>query len=122
MRRCLYNEIFHHPHLTHGDYNPANVLVCPRTFRLVAILDWEFTFSGSFYCDIGNMLRDEEVYMENCVTQFICGVQEAGIKLHDNWREMCKLVDLTSLVGFAHTSSCKKVIDDVVHLIKRTVL
>ncbi|MEX2665691.1 phosphotransferase family protein [Candidatus Uabimicrobium amorphum] len=122
VRRGLYREIFHHPHLTHGDYNPANVLVCPRTFRVVAILDWEFAFSGSFYCDIGNMLRDEEVYVENCVAQFICGLQEAGIKLHDNWREMCKLVDLTSLVGFAHTSNCEKVIEDVVHLIKRTVL
>lgn len=118
----LYDEIFCNPHLTHGDYNPANILVCPKTYAITAILDWEFAFSGSFYCDMANMLRDEDVYAENCVEQFVFGVQESGIKLHENWREMCKVVDLTSLMGFASTQSCEVRKQDVIHLIKQTVL
>ena len=118
----LYDEIFRNPHLTHGDYNPANILICPRTFAVMAILDWEFAFSGSFYCDIANMLRDEDVYSKNCVEQFILGVQESGIKLYENWREMCKLVDLTSLMGFVSTQSCETRKRDVIRLIQQTVL
>src|SRR5262249_49416747 len=47
--------------LVHGDFNSPNIFVRQErgSWRVAAILDWEFAFSGSIICDIGNMLRYE---------------------------------------------------------------
>jgi len=47
--------------LVHGDFNSPNILVRADhgTWRVAAILDWEFAFAGSMLCDVGNMLRYE---------------------------------------------------------------
>jgi aminoglycoside phosphotransferase (APT) family kinase protein len=48
-----------HARLVHSDANPKNILVTPleRGWRVDAVLDWEFSFSGSPYADAANMLR-----------------------------------------------------------------
>jgi hypothetical protein len=45
--------------LVHADANPKNVLVSrgPEGWRVDAVLDWEFSFSGSPYADAANMTR-----------------------------------------------------------------
>jgi aminoglycoside phosphotransferase (APT) family kinase protein len=45
--------------LVHGDLNPKNLLVDPRTLEVTALLDWEFAHAGSPYADLGNLLRFE---------------------------------------------------------------
>jgi aminoglycoside phosphotransferase (APT) family kinase protein len=46
-------------HLVHGDYGPENILVdkVESQWKITAILDWEFAYSGSTLCDVANMLR-----------------------------------------------------------------
>lgn len=45
--------------LTHGDYDPANMLVRKSNghWHIAAILDREFSFAGTYLLDIGLMLR-----------------------------------------------------------------
>ena len=48
-----------HTQLVHADINPKNILVT-RTrcgWRVDAVLDWEFSYSGCTYGDAGNMAR-----------------------------------------------------------------
>jgi aminoglycoside phosphotransferase (APT) family kinase protein len=45
--------------LVHSDLNPKNLIVDPRSLRVVAVLDWEFAHSGSPYTDLGNAVRFE---------------------------------------------------------------
>lgn len=47
--------------MAHGDFNSPNILVAQRdgTWRVAAILDWEFAFLGHTFYDIGNFLRYE---------------------------------------------------------------
>ncbi|GAB3033782.1 hypothetical protein GCM10011376_30140 [Nocardioides flavus (ex Wang et al. 2016)] len=43
--------------LAHGDLNPKNVLVDPRTLEVTAVLDWEYAHAGHPWTDLGNLLR-----------------------------------------------------------------
>jgi len=43
--------------LVHGDFNPKNLLVDPRTLDVVAVVDWEFAHAGLPLADLGNLLR-----------------------------------------------------------------
>ncbi|WP_372367853.1 phosphotransferase family protein [Candidatus Uabimicrobium sp. HlEnr_7] len=117
----LYPKIYRNIHLSHGDYNPANILICPKSLDITAILDWEFSFAGSLYCDIGNMLRDEHVFPQQCVYQFVAGVQNGKQKLDQNWQKMCKLIDLTNLIAFLSSPSCVTRKTDALALITQTV-
>jgi Ser/Thr protein kinase RdoA (MazF antagonist) len=47
--------------LVHGDFNAPNLLAreIEGKWKLVAVLDWEFGFSGSPLFDVGNFLRYE---------------------------------------------------------------
>jgi aminoglycoside phosphotransferase (APT) family kinase protein len=43
--------------LVHSDANPKNMLADRKTFRVTALLDWEFAHSGHPFTDLGNLLR-----------------------------------------------------------------
>lgn len=45
--------------LVHSDFNPKNLLVDPEAARITGLIDWEFSFAGSPYADLGNLLRFE---------------------------------------------------------------
>ena len=44
------------PTLSHGDFNPTNILL-DETGTVTALLDWEFAHAGGPLSDIGNLLR-----------------------------------------------------------------
>lgn len=87
-------------HLVHADYDPANILVqhAQGTWKISAILDWEFAFSGSTLCDIANMLRYAHHMPVEYENAFLAGLQKNGFRLPENWRMSIFLLNLLSLL------------------------
>jgi aminoglycoside phosphotransferase (APT) family kinase protein len=65
---------------------------------VVAVLDWEFAFSGPPLFDVGNMLRDPRppAFAE----AFVAGYRDAGGELPPGWRRLARALDLFSLADF----------------------
>ena len=96
---ALLPDATHH-HLVHGDFDPSNILVEKHhdRWRIAALLDWEFAFSGSRLWDVSNMLRYAHrmpaVYQE----LFLKGLQDAGVVLPDQWENIIHMLSLVSLI------------------------
>ncbi len=88
--------------LVHSDFNPKNLLAASQhgTWTITAVLDWEFAFSGSPLCDIGNMLRFRDELPEAFADGLITGYRDAGGVLPGNWRELSQALDLFALADF----------------------
>lgn len=89
-----------HHHLVHGDFDPSNILVEQHhdRWRIVALLDWEFAFSGSRLWDVSNMLRYAHCMPAVYQDSFLKGLFDAGIVLPDQWNEITHLLSLVSLI------------------------
>jgi aminoglycoside phosphotransferase (APT) family kinase protein len=85
--------------LVHSDYGSRNILVreVRRTWSVVAVLDWEFAFSGSPLLDVGNFLRYEPRARPLREPHFSRGFIECGGKLPENWWHVARVIDLTAL-------------------------
>lgn len=93
--------------LVHADYDPSNMLVTQSAgkWKIAAILDWEFAFSGPYLCDVANMLRYAHKLPKSYEKSFLKGMRDAGIKLPDNWQVTIKLLNLLSLLDcLVHSS------------------
>ena len=94
------------PSLTHGDFGGSNILMCPVDdgvddgWRVAAILDWEFAFSGSPFFDLGNLLRPPLGARSEAADAVETGYREAGGELPTAWRQMTQLVELISWAEF----------------------
>ncbi len=55
----IFDEWTGLPCLTHCDFNGSNILVNKTAglWKVAAVLDWEFAFSGTPFFDFGNLLR-----------------------------------------------------------------
>lgn len=86
--------------LTHGDYDPANILVqeVSGKWQISAILDWEFAYSGSLLQDVANMLRYSHQLPDFYKEQFLRGLAEAGVILPGHWRRTTHLLNLLALL------------------------
>ncbi|GIF14152.1 aminoglycoside phosphotransferase (APT) family kinase protein [Actinoplanes teichomyceticus] len=86
--------------LVHSDYNPKNLLVDADhgRWRVTAVLDWEFAFSGPPLVDVGNMLRDPRP--PGFAEAFVGGFRDAGGGLPPDWRELSAALDLYALADF----------------------
>ena len=98
--------------LVHSDFGNRNILVGCKNGRwqVVAVVDWEFAFSGSPLVDVGHFLRYErpdeslrEPYFSRAFTEF-------GGVLPDDWRRISKVLDLAGLV---HCLTHPQLPDDV---------
>lgn len=112
--------------LTHADYDPANIMVkfCDGQWKITGILDWEFSYAGTYLLDIGMMLRYSHKLPPCYEKQFIAGIEESGFTLPATWRKQAKLMDLLCLLQLAHynpLSDRPKLNKDVVSLITHTV-
>lgn len=112
--------------LTHADYDPANILVRQNggTWQVAAILDWEFTFSGTYLIDIGQMLRYSHKLPDYYESSFINGIHDTGPPLPVDWKKSAKLMDLLSLTQLLeHNPAAERpfVNRDVVRLITNTI-
>ncbi len=92
--------------LTHGDYDPANMLVheVKGEWKVAAILDWEFAHSGTYLTDIGLMLRYSHKLPEYFETSFIRGLQYAGNALPSDWKKQSRLMNLLCLLQLLHAN------------------
>ncbi|GIE86134.1 phosphotransferase family protein [Actinoplanes regularis] len=86
--------------LVHSDFNPKNLLVVREAgrWRVSAVLDWEFAFSGPQLTDVGNMLRDPRP--PGFAEAFLAGFEEAGGDLPPDWRSLSQALDLYALADF----------------------
>jgi len=112
--------------LSHGDYDPANILVKESKghWHIAAILDWEFSFAGTYFLDIGTMLRYSHKLPRCYEEHFIQGIESTGDALPPLWKKKAKLMDLLCLLQLAHynpLSQKPNINRDVVSLIKYTV-
>ncbi len=55
-------------------------------WKVSAILDWEFAFSGSMLWDVANMLRYAHQVPANFEKAFISGLVQSGITLPKDWK------------------------------------
>jgi len=85
--------------LVHADFNSPNIFVRQDrgTWRVAAILDWEFAFAGSILCDIGNMLRYERPGQPRYEPHFSRGLADGGWDAPDDWFLRARLADLPAL-------------------------
>lgn len=88
--------------LVHADVNPKNILVtrAPGGWRVTAVLDWEFSFSGCPYGDAANMTRFGEDYPAGFSAGFragFAGHQPAGLPLPRDWAYLGDVLDMFAL-------------------------
>ncbi len=112
--------------LTHADYDPANMLVkkTDERYQVVAILDWEFAFSGSYLMDIGIFLRYSHKLPEIYETNFVKGIISGGNTLPKDWKKSAKLMDIICLLSLLYWNPEKErpnLSRDVVSLIQNTL-
>lgn len=112
--------------LTHADYDPANILVkkIKNRFEVVAILDWEFAFSGSYLLDIGMFLRYSHKLPKAYESSFIKGIISENSNLPENWKKSAKLMDIICLLSLLYWNPKKdrpNLSTDVVSLIQNTL-
>jgi len=88
--------------LVHADANPKNILVTRvgRGWRVDAVLDWEFSFSGSPYADAANMTRFSGDYPSRFTDGFREGFadhQPAGLPRPADWAYLGRVLDMFAL-------------------------
>ncbi|MFZ4116398.1 MAG: phosphotransferase family protein [Chthoniobacterales bacterium] len=111
--------------LTHGDFDPSNMMVkkTEGKWKVVAILDWEFSFAGSYFWDMGLFLRYAHK-LPSCYEEgFIKGVETTGEMLPSTWKLKAKLLDLLSLLQLLQHDageSRPNLTSDVISLIAHT--
>ncbi|MFI1988955.1 phosphotransferase family protein [Actinoplanes sp. NPDC020271] len=82
--------------LVHSDFNPKNLLVVRN--EVVAVLDWEFAFSGPPLTDVANMLRDPRP--PGFAEAFLEAFRGEGGFLPPDWRELSRTIDLYAVADF----------------------
>ncbi|MFN3234082.1 MAG: phosphotransferase family protein [Gammaproteobacteria bacterium] len=112
--------------LTHADYDPSNMIVKKINghYEVIAILDWEFSFSGSYLLDLGQFLRYSHKLPEAYEHHFIRGMFSEGTPLPEHWKKSAKLMDMICLLSLLYWNSKKdspNLVADVVGLIQNTI-
>ena len=86
--------------LVHADFDPANILVAEADgkWKISAILDWEFAYSGSWLNDVANMLRYAHQMPDSYRDGFLKGLADNGLNLPSNWQSITHQYTLASLL------------------------
>jgi aminoglycoside phosphotransferase (APT) family kinase protein len=94
------SRIDDHARLVHADSNPKNILVS-RTrggWRVDAVLDWEFSYSGCPYGDAANMVRfgGDPGFLDGFRDAF-AEHQPADLALAEDWEYLGRVLDMFAL-------------------------
>jgi aminoglycoside phosphotransferase (APT) family kinase protein len=68
------------------------------SWRVAAVLDWEFALSATPAFDIGNLLRPPFGEHPTFVAGFAHGYRVAGGELPDDWQRVARIADLFAWV------------------------
>lgn len=120
----LLDEWRQQPCLTHSDYGGSNILVSKHTsdWRVAAVLDWEFAFSGTPFFDFGNLLRAPYATIPRFEEAVCESYQLAGGQLPARWRQLSLLTDLTAWMEFlTRNDPGVNLINDAQRVISQTI-
>lgn len=120
----LLDEWVGKPCLAHCDFNGSNILVNKTAdhWQVAAVLDWEFSFSGTPFFDFGNLLRAPVGALPGIEDFIESGYKNSGGELPREWRRMSKLTDLTAWVEFlTRESAGPQLISDATSQICKTI-
>ena len=123
-KRDIYWSIRNSTRLIHCDYNLKNILIrrADSVWKVVGILDWEFSLAGSPLVDIGNFLRFEDELPTGFSEAFVQGYLSDSNELPSNWREVAKLLDLAAMVNFLEgEGDVPKTFGTAISVIERTI-
>lgn len=115
-----------HRRLVHADINPKNILVT-RTrggWRVDAVLDWEFSYSGCPYGDAANMVRFSAGYPARFVAGFraaFAGHQPADLPPPGDWAYLGRVLDMFALSDLVTRPAGNPVADQAAEQIRRWV-
>ncbi len=112
--------------LVHADANPKNLLVAREGggWRVAAVLDWEFSFSGCPYADAGNMTRFSDEYPADFTTGFRAGFAEnlpAGLSGAEDWDYLGRVFDMFALSDLVTRQAGHAVADQAARQIRHWV-
>ncbi|MCT4634911.1 MAG: aminoglycoside phosphotransferase family protein [Rickettsiales bacterium] len=113
--------------LVHADYDPANILVdkIDGKWKVSAILDWEFAYSGSWVNDVANILRYSHKMPDSFKLSFLRGIEDNGFKLPKDWQIIVHQYNLASMLDsmIRHDlESCPNIRQDLCELINHVVV
>ncbi|HYK32936.1 MAG TPA: phosphotransferase [Streptosporangiaceae bacterium] len=109
--------------LAHADMNPKNVLVTRvgSSWRVDAVLDWEFSFSGCPYGDAANMARFAADYPPDFIDGFLSAFAEhqpADLPLAGDWLYLGRVLDMFALSDLVSRAVGHQVADRAAEVIK----
>jgi aminoglycoside phosphotransferase (APT) family kinase protein len=112
--------------LVHADVNPKNILVTRVRggWRVDAVLDWEFSFSGCPYADAANMTRFGDDYPAGFTAGFRAGFachQPAGLPLPRDWAYLGHVLDMFALSDLVTRPAGHSVADQAAGQIRRWI-
>jgi len=112
--------------LVHSDLNPKNILVTRARggWRVDAILDWEFSFSGSPYADAANMTR----FRTDAPGEFLAGFRAAfadhlpaELESGEDWLYLGRVLDMFALCDLITRPVGHPIADQAAREIRRWV-
>ena len=115
-----------HARLVHADINPKNILVThtPGGWRVDAVLDWEFGYSGCTYGDAANMARFGADYPARFVEGFQAAFAEhrpAGLELTRDWVYLGHVLDMFALSDLLTRPAGHPIADQAADQVRRWV-
>lgn len=112
------------PTLTHGDFNPSNIILRKQAgkWTVSGIIDWEFGFSGGPTFDFGNILRPPIGEDPRFRLDFLNGYREGGGDLPQEWNRCRILADLVSWIDFLNMEQPgATLVADASNMIQKTI-
>jgi Ser/Thr protein kinase RdoA (MazF antagonist) len=115
-----------HTRLVHADINPKNILVTHTRagWRVDAVLDWEFSYSGCPYGDPANMARFGADYPAGFLDGFRTAFSEhrpAGLALAEDWEYLGRVLDMFALSDLAARPAGHPIADQAAERIRHWV-
>lgn len=110
--------------LVHADYKRSNLIMQPSgsSWKVGAVLDWEFAFAGPPIIDVGLFLRAGQALPPGFRTAFASCYQEAGGSLPIDWLPLSRLVDVMSQVTFLDDARDRPVVfAETTMVVKETI-
>lgn len=110
--------------LVHADINPKNILVS-RTddgWRVDAVLDWEFSYSGCPYGDAANMARFGTGYPAEFRDGFRAGFADnhpADLPLAGDWGYLGRVLDMFALSDLVTRPAGHPIADQAAEQVRR---
>lgn len=112
--------------LVHADANPKNILVTRGAggWRVDAVLDWEFSFSGCPYADAANMTRFCDDHPGGFAEGFrsgFAGDRPAEVPRGNHWAYLGHVLDMFALSDLVTRPAGHPVADQAAELIRRWI-